>query len=398
MIRSRSIAFGIMLFAIGACQAGCSHETAPAPEAKPPKVTVSRPSFSRITDEDTYTGYLRASEKVDVRSRVRGHIQSVDFRDGDLVKKDQLLFELDPRPFKSQIDQAMAQARALDAQRASLQKDVDRYTGLVQSKAITQQQLDQTVADLAYAQAQMAAKLEEAKGLTLDLEYARITAPIAGKIGRALLTEGNLVNAGGTDPVLATINAIDSISLYFSIDEPALQKYLKVATEMQAKNGSAPDDRPLRERGIRIRFGLETDDGFPHEAVLDFVNNEVDPSTGTIQCRAKVPNPNGAYLPGYRVRVRVASGAPYDATLVPETAVNTDQDRKFLLVVDSKGTVKRCDVRLGRVLDDGMQVVAASNPPLQKDTQIIVEGMQRARLNYPVEPVSEPAPTQTAVK
>ncbi|HEV3415618.1 MAG TPA: efflux RND transporter periplasmic adaptor subunit, partial [Pirellulales bacterium] len=231
----------------------------------------------------------------------------------------------------------------------------------------------------------------------LELEYARVTAPIAGKIGRAMLTEGNLVNAGGSDPVLTTIVSVNPIALYFSVDEPALQKFLKVAQDARQKS-AGPDNRPLRERNIKIRFGLETDDGYPHEATLDFANNEIDSTTGTIEVRAEVQNPNGLFAPGYRVRVRVPVGAPYDAILVPETAINTDQDQKYLLTVDSKGIVKRCDVRLGRLLDNGMQVVNDPKLPLAKDTQIIVEGMQRARINYPVEPIAEPAPTQTAAQ
>ncbi|HEV2969848.1 MAG TPA: efflux RND transporter periplasmic adaptor subunit [Pirellulales bacterium] len=377
---------------------GCNKTAAPSAESKPPKVTVQTPVFSQVTDEDSYTGWLRPSEKVEVRARVRGHIKKVAFHDGDMVTKEQLLFELDPRPFQTQIDQALSQAKAIDAQRIALQRDVERYTELVKTRAVTQQQLDKAIADVGYAEAQVAAKMEEVNGLRLDLEYAKVTAPIAGRIGRAQLTEGNLVNAGGSDPVLTTIVAVDPISLYFSVDEPALQKFLKTEQDARAKSGTELDKRPLRERKIKIRFGLETDEGYPHEATLDFANNEIDSTTGTIEVRAEVKNPNGLFAPGYRVRVRVPVGAPYDAILVPESAVNTDQDRKYLLTVDAKRIVKRCDVRLGRLLDNGMQVVSAPNPPLAKDTQIIVEGMQRARLNYPVEPIAEPAPTQTAAQ
>ncbi len=392
LIRSAVLASVATVIFVGA---GCHREVAPAPEAKPPKVTVANPTFKSLTDEDSYNGWLRPSATVDIRARVRGHIKKVYFYDGDMVKKGQALFELDPRPFQTAIDQAQAQANAIAAQAVSLEKDVARYTELVKTRAVTQQQLDKAIADVGYAHAQYEAMLEEVKAKKLDLEYSRITAPISGKIGRALLTEGNLVNAGGTDPVLATILDIDPIDIYFSVDEPALQKFIKAQRESQGK-GADDDKTPLRERKIRIRFALETDEGFPHQATLDFANNEIDSATGTITVRAEVENPKGEFAPGYRVRVRVPTGAPYDAILVPEFAINTDQDRKYLLVVDSKGVVKRCDLKLGRLLDDGMQVVRTANPPLEKNTQVIVEGMQRARLNYPVEPISEPAPTQTA--
>lgn len=386
------VVFVIAAASVGACNKGA----APVAETKPPKVTVMAPVFAQTTDEDSYTGWLRPMAEVEVRARVRGHIQKVDFKDGDMVEEKQLLFELDPRPFQSKIDEAIAQGKAIEAQRIALQRDVDRYTELVKTKTVTQQQLDKAIADVGYAEAQKAAKLEEVKGLQLDLEYARITAPIAGKIGRAMLTEGNLVNAGGSDPVLTTIVSVNPLALYFNVDEPALQKFLKTQKANDDKNGAQDDKKPLRERNLKIRFGLETDEGFPNEATLDYASNEIDSTTGTIEVRASVDNSKRLFSPGYRVRVRVPVGRPYDAIMVPETAINTDQDQKYLLIVDAKGIVKRCDVRLGRLLDNGMQIINAPKLPLAKDSRVIVEGMQRARLNYPVEPIAEPAPTQTA--
>ncbi|HEY2146305.1 MAG TPA: efflux RND transporter periplasmic adaptor subunit, partial [Pirellulales bacterium] len=354
--------------------------------------------FSQVTDEDSYTGWLKPSAKVDVRARVRGHIQKVYFHDGDMVKKDELLFELDPRPFQAQIDQALAKAKAIEAEKTALEKDVARYQLLIKSRAVSQQDLDKAIADVGYATAQIDAAMEEVRTKRLDLEFSRITAPIAGQIGRALLTEGNLVNAGGSDPILTTIVAMNPISLYFSVDEPALQKFIKTQQAGKEKDDGR-DKTPLRERKLQIRFGLDTDEGYPHTAILDFANNEIDSETGTIEVRAEVENPKGKFAPGYRVRVRVPVGAPYDAILVPETAINTDQDRKFLLIVDAKGNVKSCDLRdLGRLLDNGKQVVKSSEPPLTKETQIIVEGMQRARLNYPVEPIHESTATEIASK
>jgi multidrug efflux pump subunit AcrA (membrane-fusion protein) len=164
------------------------------------------------------------------------------------------------------------------------------------------------------------------------------------------------------------------------------------------KEGGKPDDRPLRERKYPVWFALDTDEGFPHKALLDFANPQIDASTGTVELRAEVPNDNDALAPGYRARVRVPLSQPFDAILVPDSAINTDQQYKFLLVVDAKNTVKRCDVKLGRLQDDGLRVVKSANPPLEKNTKIIVEGMQRARLNYPVEPIEESTATQTAAK
>ncbi len=378
---------------LAAAICGCKHEAAPAPKAEPPKVTVNHPAFSRMTNEDSYTGWLRPSEEVKVRARVSGHIQKIGFQDGDVVSQGQLLFQLDPRPFQAQVDVALAQAKALDAQQKSLDADVARYTGLVKTKAVTQQQLDQATADAAYAAAQKDAKLEEVKAHQLDLEYAKITAPISGRIGRALLTEGNYVDANGSDAVLTTINKLDPIAVYFSMDERALQQAIK---ELRSNKEQPQPKMSLRDRKIEIRFGLETDEGYPHKAIIDYASNQVDVETGTQEVRATVDNSQARFTPGYRVRVRVPAGKPYDAVLVPESAINTDQDRKFLLIVDAKNDVKRCDVRPGRLLDNGMQVITSSTPPLEKDTKVIVEGMQRARLNYPVEPILAPGATETA--
>ncbi len=384
-----------VLLGLSAGALGCHHATEAAPTAGPPKVTVNNPTFTRTVSEDSYTGWLRPSEEVKVRARVSGHIQKIGFSDGENVTKGQLLFQLDPRPFQAQIDQAVAQAKALEAQQKSLDADVARYTELVKTRAVTQQQLDKAIADAQYAAAQKDAMLEQVKTHQLDLEYAKITAPLAGKIGRALLTEGNYVDANGADAVLTTIVKSNPMDVYFAMDERALQQAIK---SMRADKDEADDKKSLHDRNIQIRFGLETDEGYPHKAVIDYAGNQVDVETGTVEVRAEVDNSKDEFAPGYRVRVRVPVGKPYDAVLVPESAVNTDQDRKFLLVVDSKSNVKRCDVRLGRLLDDGMQVIASSTPALEKETKVIVEGMQRARLNYPVAPILEPGAGATAAQ
>ncbi len=398
MLRNQRLVLGCILALAGAFSSGCQHDTAAARESRPPKVTVGHPSFAQITDEESYNGWLRALAQVDVRARVRGHIKKVYFHAGDMVAKDQLLFELDPRPFQAQIDQAVAQTKALEAQKVSLAADVARYTDLVKTRVVTQQQLDKAVADLGYSAAQIDAMNEEVKARKLDLEYSRITAPIAGRIGRAMLTEGNLVNAGGSDPILATIFQTDPLALYFSVDESAVQNFQKAELDRYGKEAAKVEAAPLRDRKYPVRFALDTDEGFPRQALLDFANPQVDAATGTVEFRAEVPNPDGLFAPGYRTRVQVPLGPPYDAVLVPESAINTDQQYKYLLTVDAKGIVKRCDVQTGRLQENGLRVVTSSKPPLEKSTQIIVEGVQRARLNYPVEPIEETAATQTAAK
>ena len=329
-----------------------------------------------------------------MRSRVRGHIQKIDFRDGDMVQQGQLLFELDPRPFQAAIAQSLAQAKVFEAQGAAAEKDVARQRELILHKAVAQSELDKTEADALSAAARVAATMQEVEQHKLDLEYSRVTAPIAGRIGRAQLTVGNLVNAGGTDPVLTTIVALDPIYVYFPVDERSLQRYQKVGA-LQRRGAAAPS---LREQKISFQFGLDTDEGYPHSGVLDFAENKVGSSTGTIEVRGVASNDKRSLVPGSRVRVRVPVSEDYQAVVVPDTAVLSDLDRKYLLVLGKDNTVLRRDITPGRLLDDGMRVVLPSPGEVHaaavKDWNndwakqwVILVGLQRARINYPVEPL-----------
>ena len=199
----------------------------------------------------------------------------------------------------------------------------------------------------------IAAKMQEVERCKLDLKYSKITAAIAGKISKAMLTEGNLVNAGGSDPLLTTIVAIDPIYVDFNVDERAMQRYQEIGASRQGKD----KQQSLREQKIPFSFGLDTEKGFPHEGHLVFADNKYTEGTGTILVRGVAENPDGRLIPGSRVRVRVPVSDKYAATLVPDTAVNTDQDQKYLLIVGEDNVVKRQNVRLGRLLDDGMRVI-----------------------------------------
>ena len=373
---------------------GCRGEAEKALPSSP-KVTVGHPVPRKLVDEDDYNGWLQASQSVEMRSRVRGHILKIHFRDGDMVKKDQLLFELDPRPFQAAVADTEAQVKALEAQRVAADKDVIRYETLVKANAAPVQELDKTRADaLSYA-ARVAAKKEEATKFKLDLEFSRITAPIAGRIGRALLTEGNLVQAGGSDPVLTTIVTLDPIYVYFTVDERALQRYQK--SQQTGADGKRPES--LREQKVPFRFGLDSEQGYPHEGTLDFADNKVDPATGTIEVRGVAANAKGILVSGSRVRVRIPVSDPYEAILVPDTAVLSDQQKRYLLVLGKDNVVLRRDVTLGNLLDDGMRVVlpaAGEAKGLGPADTIITLGLQRARIDYPVQPVdSEGQPVGT---
>jgi RND family efflux transporter MFP subunit len=361
----------------------CQHDQ-PAPAAPPPpKVTVQNVQSRELIDYDQYNGYLDSAKTVEVRARVRGHLQKVNFKDGQLVKQGDLLFVLDPRPFQADIDKAKAIVTALQAQQDATQKEKARQESLLGRGGASQSLVDKLTADVIALGAQVTAQQREVDRLELDLEYSRITAAIDGRIGRALLTEGNLVNAGGTDPNLATIVSIDPIYLFFTVDERALQLYQQRHREQGHKVGD-----PL---SIEFQFGLDTDKGFPRKGTLDFGDVKVDPGTGTITARGTVANTDGALVPGSRVRVRIAVSDARQGAIVPDRAILADQDRRYVLVVDSKNTVERHDVLLGKLLDDGDREVTPRDPkaaPFKAEDRIIVEGLLRARLHQPVDPVT----------
>jgi RND family efflux transporter MFP subunit len=361
---------------------GCSKKPE-APPPAPPKVTVAHPEQRTLVDEDNYNGWLEAVENVDVRARVRGHIAKVAFTDGQIVKKGDLLFQLDPRPFEADVGRSRDQLRVVQAQKVAADRDYDRMKELVTSGAVSKTEADKSEARALSLAAEVEAAKQEITRKELDVEYARITAPIGGKVSRAQLTVGNLVNAGGTDPVLTTIVSIDPIFLYFNIDERSLQRYQKTYAE-RMRQGTT-----VKQAKFPFTFGLDSDEGYPNQGVLDFANNRVDSTTGTIQVRGVVANPQGRFVPGSRVRVRIPFGDPYQALIVPDTAILTDQDKKYLFVLNEKNVVYRRDIKPGRLLDDGMRVVSAADKAqeIKPSDWMIVNGLQRARINNPVEPM-----------
>lgn len=376
--KSATLIAGILL----AAGVACSKKTE-APPPPPPKVTVAHPETRTLVDEDIYNGWLEAAENVDIRSRVRGHIAKIGFTDGQIVKKGDLLFQLDPRPFEAEVGRTRDELRVVEAQKVAADRDYDRMKQLVGEGAVSKSEADKSEARALSLAAQVEAVKQEISRKQLDVEYARITAPIGGRISRAQLTVGNFVNAGGTDPVLASIVSIDPIFLYFNIDERSLQRYQKTYNE-RISQGSR-----LKEAKFPFHFGMDSEAGFPNQGLLDFANNRVDRETGTIQVRGVVANPASRFTPGSRVRVRIPFGDPYDAVLVPDTAILTDQDKKYLFVINEQNVVVRRDVKPGRLLEDGMRVVSTADKGqvVKESDWIIVVGLQRARINYPVDPL-----------
>ena len=380
--------------------AGCSEAPA-STEPPPPKVTIAHPVTRELTDYEEYNGWTAASETVDVRSRVRGHIMKVNFTDGEIVTKDKILFELDPQPFEAetgraegQLGVAVAQQDEAIALRDEAVVEENRIKKIYERNAATIQEYERAQAiakskeaTVKAATAQVKAATDEVTRRKLDETYAKITAPLEGKIGQAMLTEGNLVSVGSSDPVLTTIVEIDPIHVYFNVDEPTLTKY----RERRKASQTAPL-KPLEEAEIPFEFRMESEKGFPHKGMLDFADNKIDPDTGSIKIRGKAENADARFLPGGRVRLRVAVSDPYQGILVPDTAVLTDQDKKYVLCLNEEDVVIRKDVRLGKLLDDGMRVILpvdGEKEALTTKDRVIVVGLQRARINYPVEPMDQ---------
>ena len=372
---------GLALGAAALAQSGCE-KAAPRAEPPPPKVSVSKPEVRQVVDYEPFNGWLQSAETVDVRSRVRGHLDKIHFTDGDLVEKGKLLFELDPRPIQADVERSKDQVKIYQAQLVAAQKEEARLKDLVKKGGASQSQVDAAEAQTLSLEAQVEAERQEVTRKSLDLEYSRITAPITGKIGRAMLTTGNLINAGGSDPILATIVSIDPIYVYFDVDERTLQRYRK-----SRESGT----RPGSVAKLPFDFGQETDVGYPHKATLDFADIRVDPQTGTIELRGVVANADAKFIPGSRVRIRVPISDAKPALLVPDTAIMADQDKRYVLALDEKNVVQRRDVEPGKLLDDGSRVIRQSAGGLSAEDRIITQGIQLARLNYPVEPVGPAA-------
>lgn len=385
--RSLAIVAGVVSASLSLVS-GCA-PTVAAAKPEPPKVTVRTPEMREVVDYKEYNGSTAASATVEVRARVRGHIDKVNFSDGQLVKEGDLLFELDPRPFQLEIEAAKEQLNLDQAQLEAAVQDETRQKDLWEKQAAKKVDLDKAIATRKSWDAKIEIAKQAISSKELDVEYTRIAAPISGKVSRALLTKGNLVNAGGSDPLLTTIVAVDPIHVYFNVDERSLLEYRANHRSKQPDGEKPPEPTETR---IPFVFGLETDQGFPNQGELDFTENQIETTTGTIQVRGAAPNPERRYLPGSRVRVRIAVSEPHQAMVLPDDAILSDQDRKYVLALNKENVVIRRDVVLGKLLDDGMRVVSA--PPgaeeaLTAADRVVVIGLQRARINYPVQPMDE---------
>jgi RND family efflux transporter MFP subunit len=347
----------------------------PGGQMPPPPVTVAQPLRKAITEWDEYTGRFQAVETVDVRARVGGYLDSVHFKEGAMVNKGDLLFIIDPRPYEAALKQAEANVSAAKARITFTGADLERAKKLIKSGAISEKVLDERTESRRQAEALLQsarAQLDKAK---LDLEFTRVTAPVSGRISRKYVTEGNLITGGTADStMLTTIVSLDPIHLYFDVDEQSYLKYTRLA-------GSG--DRPSsRDTANPVLVALADEKTFNHQGHMDFVDNQINRGTGTMRGRAVLANADGMLAPGMFGRVRLQGSGEYEAILVPDDIIMTDQSRKYVFVVDEKGMVASRNVTLGPIAE-GLRVIKDG---LTGNERVVIRGMQRARDGAPVTP------------
>jgi len=369
-----------------AVMAGCTRQPEASPGAAaggpampPPEVTVSQPIVREVTDYFEFPGRTQAVGEVDVRARVTGHIVKVNFHDGQAVRKGDVLFEIDPRPYEAALARAVGDLKRIEALKAKSEADLARAERLRPSGAISIDEYEQQASMVAVHSASIDSAKAAVRDATLNLEFTRIVAPIDGRVSRARITEGNLVQpGGGDDAVLTTVVTVDPIYVYFNIDEPALLKYL----ELGKKAGGPLHPERIQERKIPVQVGLASEEGFPHTGLLDFMDNKVDATTGTLRARGVFVNANQYFTPGLFVRVRIPYGQAHEALLVNEKALGRDQREKFVLTVNQDNVVEHRLVKVG-ALHGGFREITAG---LQAKDWVVVKGLLRARPGVTVVP------------
>jgi RND family efflux transporter MFP subunit len=368
---------GLVLIAgIGLALGGCARSPSEAPRPAAVPVTVSYPVRRAVTDFVDYTGRTAAVDSVEVRAHVWGYLKKVNFKEGELVKKGDVLFELDPRPYEALLNQAKAKVALDKAQLKYDAAEYQRYLTLIRTGAASRSDLDKTSSARLVDIANLAADKAVVAARRLDLEYTKVTAPVSGRVSRFLVTVGNLIQSGdqGGGTVLTTLVSVDPIYAYFDVDERTVQRVRQLIRAGKVKSA--------REVAWPVALGLATDRGFPHRGTINFVDNQVNPKTGTLRLRGVFPNKDEALSPGYFVRVRVPIGKPHRALLVSDRALDTDQGQKVLYVVDKDNKVVSRPVRLG-ALHDGLREITAGLKPTER---VIVNGLQQVRPGSTVEP------------
>jgi multidrug efflux system membrane fusion protein len=367
--------------------AGCKKPTGGLPQQPTPAVTVQKPVEQEVIEWDEYPGRLDAVEMVEVRARVNGYLQSVHFTDGSEVHKGDLLFVIDPRPYQAELNRAEADVKLAQTRLELAQNELARADRLRKSNVISEEESDTRTKNKQQAEAALAAARAAEQTAKLNLDYTQIKSPIDGRIGRKLITEGNLVNSGqGQSTVLTTIVSLDPIYCYFDADEPSVLKYQQLSRE--GKRSSAAKGE------VALELQLANEQNFPHKGKLNFTDNRVDPGTGTLRVRGVLPNPGPDRIlqPGFFARLRVPGSPKYRALLIPEESVGTDQGQKFVLVANAQNVVESRKVTLGPSLN-GRRVVREG---IQAQDRVLVTGLMAARPGMKVQATESNSVDQAA--
>ncbi|HEU4532158.1 MAG TPA: efflux RND transporter periplasmic adaptor subunit [Steroidobacteraceae bacterium] len=368
---------GFAVVVVALTLAACKPQAAPAPQAMP--VTVASVLEREIAEWDEFTGRLEAIDSVEIRPRVTGYIDRIAFREGGEVKAGDLLFIIDPKPYQAELQRAEAQVSSARAQAQLAAQLLANASKLRQAGAISQDEFDERKSADAVAREAVRAAEAEANVARLNLGYTRVTSPIAGRVSKAEITEGNLVTGGTQDAtLLTTVVSLDPIYAEFEGDEQIYLRYTQLDRE--------GDRQSSRDAPNPVFMGLANEDGFPHEGHMVFVDNQVNPRTGTIRARAIFDNGAGLFTPGLFARIQLLGSGKYKAVLITDRAVGTDQDRKYVLVVNKEKTIEYRAVKLGRVVD-GLRIVKEG---LRPGELIVVNGLQRVRPGMPVTTTTVP--------
>jgi len=343
----------------------------------PPAVTVSAPLQRELVEWDEFTGQFWAKDSVEIRARVSGYLTEIHFTDGQIVKQGDLLFVIDPRPYEATLAAAQAQLGQASAQADLAQRQLERSAELRKRDFEPASTYDQRVSELKVAAASVDSAKAAIRSAQLNVEFTHITAPLSGRISNHQVSVGNLIGGGDSPntPALTTIVSLDPIWFYFDMSESDYLAYERAAKA--GKLGETRDSPPV----VQVRLADEKD--WSREGVLNFVDNQVDRGAGTIRVRAEFPNPDFFLTPGQFGRIRIPGSEKYPATLVPDSAVVTDQSRKVVMTVNGDGTVVPKVVRPGPITDDGLRIIRSG---LAADDQVVIDGLVRVRPGGKVTP------------
>jgi RND family efflux transporter MFP subunit len=375
---------------LGSCLGltGCARAPSEAPPEAPVTVTVSYPVERDVTDYADFTARIAAVDSVEVRAHAWGYLEKVNFQEGALVKKGDALFEIDPRPYQAMLNQAKAKVAQDEAQLRYDEAEYQRNLRVVATRAVSQSDLEKSAAAREVDMANVAADKAVVASRQLDLEYTKVIAPVSGRVSRYVVTVGNLIQSGDQNggTLLTTIVSVDPMYAYYDVDERTVQRISQLIREGKVKWAHKTE--------WPVSLGLATEEGFPHQGTVNFVDNQVNPKTGTLRVRGVFPNKDESLSPGFFARVRVPVGPPHKALLVSDRAIDNDQGQKILYVVNAKNEVVSRPVRLG-ALHDGLRAIEGGLKPGER---VIVNGLQLVRPGITVEPNLVDMPQRSEVR